>query len=65
MNDTFVANSRHESESERMSPQPAAPVKRVQAKQTITKNGDAKFVSIVSEDACTPKIHRLSSSIFP
>jgi hypothetical protein len=37
-------------ESERMSPQPVAPAKLVQAKQTITKNDDPKFVSIVSED---------------
>jgi hypothetical protein len=41
-------------ESERMSTQPVAPAKRVQAKQTITKNDDAKFVSIVRTDTWTP-----------
>jgi hypothetical protein len=34
-------------ESETMSTQPVAPAKLVQAKQTITKNDDTKFVSIV------------------
>ena len=39
-------------ESERMSTQPVAPAKPVQAKQTITKNDPAEFVSIVRTDAC-------------
>jgi len=36
-------------ESERMSTQAEAPAKLAQAKQTITKNDDAKFVSIVGD----------------